>query len=147
MKTSRRPQAEQMPLPGDPRKFGDCWSAWWKVLQPDWRGENLSRDIPLDATWAPLLAGGANGVVLVVLSLAWWIRGSTEAGVSDERIAAAIDDVSWSLVHLKIASAAEKAHGKKHQAVEGASKQRAAKRCVIFTRFTLYMLISLRSRK
>ena len=124
-----------MPSLEDSQAFGTSWKTWWQSMQPAWRGRNLSRNIPSDANWSPLLYGGANGLFLVILSLAWWIRADRSNNISDDRIADAIEEVSWVLEHLRAICASSKANGKKRQS-EVAGQQLPVKRYVfIYTTF------------
>ncbi len=128
MKNGRRAQAEQMPLPRNREKYGTLWETWWQSVQPTWRGKALAHTIPSSGDWAPLLCGGANGLVLVILALAWWMQADSESGNTDPRITVAIDDVSWALVNLRAALAGNRGNGEKRGPDGSAEKQRATKR-------------------
>ncbi|TFK77649.1 hypothetical protein K466DRAFT_441878, partial [Polyporus arcularius HHB13444] len=50
-------------------KFADAWLLWWKSNKP------LSQavdDLPANLDWAVLNVTGPNGLLLFMLSLAWW---------------------------------------------------------------------------
>ena len=116
-----------MPLPKNSQAFGTSWKAWWQAMQPVWRSTSLSRDIPSDADWSPLLCGGANGLLLIVLALAWWIQADSKNDISDDHIADATEDVCWVLGHLKTILVNSKVIGKKRKsdrADEPARKKR-----------------------
>ncbi|KAF8227944.1 hypothetical protein L208DRAFT_1157924, partial [Tricholoma matsutake] len=74
LKNGRRLQADQMPQLKNIKDFGNCWFAWWKAIQPGWRGDELSQLIPSDPSWSQLLCGGVNGFLVVILALAWWMQ-------------------------------------------------------------------------
>ena len=55
----------------DVAKFGRQWWAWWRENLPG--KADTARDASLaDADWSPLFVTGPNGLLLFVLSLAWW---------------------------------------------------------------------------
>jgi hypothetical protein len=99
-------------------------------MQPSWRGDTLSHDVPPKATWAPLLCGGANGLLTVILALAWWVQHASmsddAASTSDEAsgllsVQAAIDEVNWALVQMKIALVSDETRNKKRKSPSVAS--------------------------
>ncbi|KAF8233549.1 hypothetical protein L208DRAFT_1070299, partial [Tricholoma matsutake] len=94
-------QANQMPQLKNIKDFGNHWLAWWKAIQPGWRGDELSQLIPSDPSWSQLLCGAVNGFLVVILALAWWMQGNTSSGDSDlPHLKTAVVDVSWTLVQL-----------------------------------------------
>ena len=117
-----------MPIPVNAEKFGALWNSWWKVIQPIWRGKSLSRVVPLDANWSPLLCGGANGLLLVILALAWWMKATNDS--TSTAIMAAIDEVNWALIQLTTALQSNKANGKKRQPESSAIQEQAPKRYI-----------------
>jgi len=114
LKNGRRLQGNQMPQLKNIKDFGNRWLAWWKAIQPGWRGDELSQLVPSDPSWSQLLCGGANGFLVVILALAWWMQGNTSSGGSDlPHLKTAVVDVSWTLAQLKIALDAREDQGKK----------------------------------
>lgn len=97
-------------------------------MQPDWRGKSFPQEVPSDANWAPLLCGGANGILLIVLALAWWIQASDGSGKTNDQITAAVNDVTWVLGHLKGAFANGKSNGRKRKNESAMGKHPSAKR-------------------
>ncbi|KAM6501765.1 hypothetical protein JOM56_001742 [Amanita muscaria] len=93
---------DNMPSIKKPVEFATIWWGWWKNLQPSWRRvdetDNLSQVIPTDADWSCLLYGHSNGLAVVVMTLAWWIRAFEPAkfGICEHsRLVDAISDVGW----------------------------------------------------
>lgn len=71
------------------------WWEWWAGLQPAWR-ECDDRGIPViggSGDWNALRAPGKNGLLIVLLSLAWWREAATNATM--QRWTAALADVAW----------------------------------------------------
>ena len=52
-------------------------------------------------SWSHLLCGGPNGLLLVILALAWWIKCSTRTNLSP--IEEAAIDLTWVLAQLRLA--------------------------------------------
>jgi hypothetical protein len=103
-KGGRRPQANQMPVVNDTQEYGDRWNAWWWGMQPSWREPDSPFVIPSEASagsWSHLLCGGPNGLLLVILALAWWMKYST--GTDTSLIEDAAIDVTWVLDQLSLA--------------------------------------------
>ena len=86
-----------MPIVANVTEFGTTCLAWWRAMQPSWRGEELKREIPGNADWSPVLCGGPNGMLLVVLVLAWWIGSCDIGSLADERLMEMVAEVSWTL--------------------------------------------------
>ena len=104
LKGGRRSQADQMPLLNNIEDFGTSWNSWWRAMQPSWRGEALLRDAPVKDDWRPLFCGGANGLLVVIVALAWWIQAiSSDSGSDWSHIEAAVDEVGWAVVQLRTA--------------------------------------------
>ena len=104
LKSGRRTQANQMPAINDPDEYGDRWNAWWWSMQPSWRDPESPFDLPSETTaasWSHLLCGGPNGLLLVILALAWWLKNRTESISS--LIEEAALDVTWVLAQLGLA--------------------------------------------
>ncbi|EIN03596.1 hypothetical protein PUNSTDRAFT_139477 [Punctularia strigosozonata HHB-11173 SS5] len=87
----------------DPQKDFFSWNAWWISLQPSWRcrpSAPLSRAVPRGQnTDFPEIKNGKNGVVVVVLTLAWIFLGAmarNEGGVN-VKVLEAVEDVTWVL--------------------------------------------------
>ena len=93
-----------MPVVNDPKEYGDRWNAWWWSMQPSWRDPEAPFDMPSEASagsWSHLLCGGPNGLLLVILALAWWIKCSTRTNLSP--IEEAAIDLTWVLAQLRLA--------------------------------------------
>jgi hypothetical protein len=93
-----------MPEVNDPKEYGDRWNAWWWSMQPSWRDPESPFTMPFEASagsWSHLLCGGANGLLLVILALAWWMRSS--CGTESSLIQEAAIDVTWVLGQLRSA--------------------------------------------
>ncbi|KAJ7429418.1 hypothetical protein B0H11DRAFT_1768087 [Mycena galericulata] len=76
-------------------KFVKDWGAWWTALGPDWRekdteGRLLQRG---HGPWGGLVHPGANGILMVLLGLAWWR--DKEWMAASETWEAAVRDVGW----------------------------------------------------
>ncbi len=86
--------------------FKTEWSAWWKLMQPDWREESndggWERGMYGD-DWGSLRVGGPNGWLGVVMCLFWW---GTAVGKmeNEERAmwAEAVTDARWMIDGLRI---------------------------------------------
>ena len=73
-------------------------------MQPSWRDPKSPFDMPSEASagsWSDLLCGGPNGLLLVILALAWWMKSS--AGTNLSPIKKAAMDITWVLAQLKLA--------------------------------------------
>lgn len=61
-------------------KYGASCVTWWMHLQPLWRAND--GDLPHaiytcdEGDWGGLIKSGKNGLFLVLLSMAWWARGT-----------------------------------------------------------------------
>ena len=104
-------------------------------MQPSWRDPETPFDLPSEATaasWSHLLCGGPNGVLLVILALAWWMKCSSDANPSP--IEEAATDITWVLGQLCLAlNAGDK--GKKREIEMGPGNSDdipSAKRYLIF---------------
>ncbi|EIW53636.1 uncharacterized protein TRAVEDRAFT_94269, partial [Trametes versicolor FP-101664 SS1] len=76
-------------------QYAMLWWEWWAGLQPAWR-ECDDRGIPViggSGDWNALRAPGKNGLLIVLLSLAWWREAATNATM--QRWTAALADVAW----------------------------------------------------
>ncbi|PBK60109.1 hypothetical protein ARMSODRAFT_1069211 [Armillaria solidipes] len=62
----------------DLKALGDAWWAWWKALQPDWKGVSaVERCLKADhqvsnSEWGCLWHPGVNGLMTVLICLKWW---------------------------------------------------------------------------
>lgn len=104
LKNGRRTQANQMPIINDPKEYGDRLNAWWWSMQPSWRHPGSPLEMPSEVStgsWSHLLCGGPNGLLLVILALAWWMKCST--GTNSSPIEEAATDVAWVLAQLRLA--------------------------------------------
>ena len=93
----------KLPAIKDVYRYGAKWKMWWSSLQPSWR-TNEGGQWPLDRTltaeeaaekgdWGRLQVVGRNGVFVLVLSIAWWLRATD--GMPDEDCGHAIEDILW----------------------------------------------------
>ncbi|KAF9779708.1 hypothetical protein BJ322DRAFT_986375, partial [Thelephora terrestris] len=79
-------------------KYTKLWICWWTSLQPDWRKTGrwpLPCRVPVHGGWDELLAGGKDGLFIVVMTLAWWSNAQAEMEGESHQLEAAIADVSW----------------------------------------------------
>jgi hypothetical protein len=124
-----------MPLVNNHEEYGDRWNAWWWSMQPSWRDPETPFNLPSEATaasWSHLLCGGPNGILLVILALAWWMKCSSDANLSP--IEEAATDITWVLGQLVLALDAGN-KGKKRDIEMGPSNSDdlpSAKRYLIF---------------
>ena len=101
LKSGRKYEAP--PKISDLNKFSQCWWEWWNALQPEWRDKKgtgrLSRKTPEGETWSQLYRGGANGFLMIILTLSWWAMSlSDDACTFDlNSFTAATDEASWVL--------------------------------------------------
>ena len=90
-----------MPEINDPKEYGDRWNAWWWSMQPSWRDPESPFDVPSEASagsWSHFFCGGPNGLLLVILALAWWMKCSDGNNLS--LIEEAATDITWVLGQL-----------------------------------------------
>lgn len=121
-----------MPVVDDPEGYGDRWNAWWWGMQPSWRDPDIPFVLPSEVTagsWSNMLCGGPNGVLLVVLALAWWIKSTT--GTDSSMIKEAALDVTWVLGQLRLALEAANKDRKRELDIETGDDNRPAKRYLI----------------
>ena len=72
----------------DVRSYGRMWWRWWQVNQPDERPSGRSED------WLPLALTGSSGLVLFLLSSAWWGAAVIDADPAEQQLwLDAIDDM------------------------------------------------------
>lgn len=91
-----------MPEIADPKEYGDSWNSWWWSMQPSWRDPESPFDISSEASagsWSHLICGGPNGLLLVIVALAWWMKCDT-SGTNPSLIEEAAIDVTWVLGQL-----------------------------------------------
>ena len=82
--------------------LGLTWMIWWSDLQPAERSTEAwpFNRTPLDGCeWNVLRQGGPNGIYLVIVSLAWWLRGAAESEARN-KVFEAIADVSWAVSQM-----------------------------------------------
>jgi hypothetical protein len=105
-----------MPEINDPQEYGDRWNAWWWSMQPSWREPDSPFNMPSEASagsWSHLLCGGPNGLLLVILALAWWMKSSTKTNRSS--IEEAAIDITWVLAQLRLGLNVSGDKGKKRE--------------------------------
>ncbi|KAJ7459142.1 hypothetical protein B0H11DRAFT_1737462 [Mycena galericulata] len=80
-------------------KFVEEWGAWWAALAPAWRQKDAQGRLLEGGhgPWGCLVHPGANGILMVLLGLAWW---RDKEGLASERWEAAVKDVGWVLCGL-----------------------------------------------
>ena len=66
------------------------------------------------ASWLDLLCGGPNGILLVIMALAWWMKNHIGTNSSLTKLEEAAIDVTWVLGQLMVALDAGK-KGKKRE--------------------------------
>lgn len=86
----------------DIKEYAEQMRAWWSSLQPKWRIESakeswpLGRVAPASENWDGVVRGGANGLMVFIVALAWWFR-ALEDETSARELASMIEDVRWVL--------------------------------------------------
>jgi hypothetical protein len=97
-----------MPEIKDSKEYGDRWNAWWWSMQPSWRDPESPFEMLSErsaGSWSHLLCGGPNGLLLVILALAWWIKysaGTNSSTIEEAAIEEAAIDVTWVLAQLRL---------------------------------------------
>ena len=81
-----------------------AWMSWWKGMQPDGRKSDpqawpFPRMDFTTADWLPVAHAGPTGLLLVVVSLAWWGHHVQGEGQMEEFLLA-VDDVLWVLTQI-----------------------------------------------
>jgi len=97
-----------MPEITDPKEYGDSWNTWWWSMQPSWRDPESPFDISSEASagsWSHLICGGPNGLLLVIVALAWWMKCDTSGTNPSLVEEAAIDVMEDGRGSLLLASA------------------------------------------
>ncbi|KAI9061266.1 hypothetical protein FKP32DRAFT_1576315 [Trametes sanguinea] len=79
----------------DEAGYSVSWWKWWTGMQPDWRRRDAEGHLVRDGSgsWEALSQPGKNGILIVLLSLAWWRNNATEVTLKDWD--AAVQDVGW----------------------------------------------------
>jgi hypothetical protein len=86
-------------------------TAWWTMCQPLWQTALNGWPQPLTnfqvkGDWKPILIGGNNGIICIVMSLYWWGKHLVKTtGVDVNDWLAAVKDVSTILSACVIALA------------------------------------------
>lgn len=91
-------------------RYQEMWIRWWTSLQPSWRcaGDIRKCSWPLPREppsvhgplWDKLLAGGKDGLFIVVMSLSWWVIKHGRDSGKDSQLEEALVDVSWVLANM-----------------------------------------------
>ncbi|KAL0948675.1 hypothetical protein HGRIS_010476 [Hohenbuehelia grisea] len=92
-------------------EFGSQLQRWWLNLQPAWRKEGYDGDWPLPRNppplnvanpWQSLQQHGPNGLLYILLALAWWVKalGTEEEHQQFDEV---LIDVHWVITHLALA--------------------------------------------
>ena len=121
-----------MPVIKDLNEYGDRWNVWWWSIQPSWRDPESPFKLPSDGSansWSHLLCGGPNGLLLVILALAWWMKYST--GTNSSSIEEAAFDVTWVLGQLRLALEADNKGKKRELELEPGDDLPATKRYLL----------------
>lgn len=58
----------------DNPQFGASVRGWWNVIQPEWRLPDLSCVVPVGHAWFEFKAAGPEGLYLVIMAMALWLR-------------------------------------------------------------------------
>jgi hypothetical protein len=127
-----------MPMINDPKEYGDRWNAWWWSMQPSWRDPESPFDMSSGASagsWSHLLCGGPNGLLLVILALAWWMKYST--GTNSSPIEEAAIDVTWVLAQLMSALDVDNKGKKRELESEPGDDQPSTKRYLILSQLKI----------
>lgn len=113
----------------DVDKFADAWLSWWKSNKPV---SGDVDDLPANMDWAVLNVSGPNGLLLFMLTLAWW-GAVVEDGQSHRgKWLLAITDVR--LVLDRVLLAAAKGYNADDADEDDGDSQEPVSRCV-FHRF------------
>ncbi len=94
MRNQRRRYDKTPPIKDEP-SYAELWWLWWSGLQPEWR-EKDEHDRPIiggEGSWDCLERPGQNGLLLVLMSLAWW--GEVASPTTKTDWIAAVKDVAW----------------------------------------------------
>ncbi|KAJ7920717.1 hypothetical protein B0H13DRAFT_1605096, partial [Mycena leptocephala] len=75
--------------------FTEHWWAWWSALALP--GGSETARLGNEGPWGELVHPGANGILMVLLALAWWREEETTPSMS---WLAAVKDVGWVLSGL-----------------------------------------------
>ncbi|KAJ7086811.1 hypothetical protein B0H15DRAFT_755779, partial [Mycena belliarum] len=75
-------------------EFQSAWWVWWSAMSPEWRvKDGQGRPVAgKQGPWGALVHPGANGLLMVLLALAWW-RG--KEGAPSPGWLAAVKDMGW----------------------------------------------------
>jgi hypothetical protein len=69
----------------------------------------------------------------VILALAWWMQGNSKGTGTDlSQIQAAVEDVSWALVQLRMALVGDQGKHKKQQPEDSADEELPAAKKYVF---------------
>ena len=120
-----------MPRLSEPKEYGDRWNAWWWGMQPGWRQPDSPFDMPSEASpasWSDLLCGGPNGILLVILALAWWMKDRIGTNSSLTELEEAAIDVTWVLGQLMVALDAGNKGKKRELEIEPGDDESSSKR-------------------
>ena len=85
-------------------EYHQSWKTWWTGIQPGWRKAPdgtlmCPTDVSETREWPQTSIGGPNGFLIIVLTLAWWIRGLQDDW-KDAALSWAVDDVFWALSEM-----------------------------------------------
>lgn len=91
------------PALGNIDSFIKSWWTWWQMLQPEWRksGNGSATEMtrvapPGDPDWSNTAKTGTNGLLIVMMTLSWWMGAVTGTDCWGA-FCVALDDVSFVL--------------------------------------------------
>ncbi|KAF9512231.1 hypothetical protein BS47DRAFT_1363252 [Hydnum rufescens UP504] len=91
--------------------YGNDCRDWWTFYQPKWRirKPNSKEFVHSDGNgdWLSLLVGGNNGLLLHVMSLAWWGNACLNNAKEKKKWTSAVKEVSWVFHRMHISHAKE----------------------------------------
>jgi hypothetical protein len=87
---------ERLPPIEDVALFAHNFRTWYCSIQPKWRGSSwpLERETIAGQDWTPLLRGGCNGLLNVVICFVWWWQ-VLEEGDDTNEFDDVLADFAW----------------------------------------------------
>lgn len=91
------------PIP-DANDYLQQLTQYYRLLQPKHRGCVLDFPLPKsppldDSEWEPLLKGGRNGIILLIIGIAW-LPTLESAGIPQSKTDIIVEDITWILGEL-----------------------------------------------
>ena len=117
---------DELPTIKDLSKYVQQFRTWYISLQPNGRGRAwpLARR-SVDEQWEPMMRGGRNGILLVILALLWWSR-TVSTDEQQLEVEDALQDLVWSFEQML--NVIPKKNGDKRAAEDSVEGARPAKR-------------------